>query len=327
MFAALLTVGAFAQDPDDPVEPPPDDPAGALEPANDEPIDNPEELAGEPVEVDPAEQPAEVVPAITPIERTDPNRSILDATARIREARPLVEMQIEQNGHALGTIVIELHREKVNLTTRNFLLYVNEGFYNGTIFHRVIPGFIAQGGGYTSPTELKTEGLHSAIRNESPRSVRNADGVQNARGTVAMARKQSPHSALTQFYINLGDNSMFDFPNAGAYGYTVFGEVIKGMDVIERIARTPTSVSPAAQARYDRYKQEGKTVEQVEKSLPTDPPVIASAREMTWDQYKERYGELPFAAANTPEATPRKGFRAPIPPPPPGSNLGPDPDE
>jgi peptidyl-prolyl cis-trans isomerase B (cyclophilin B) len=166
-----------------------------------------------------------------------------------------------------------MYPARAPITVRTFLQYVNSGFYDGTIFHRAIPGFVIQGGGYTSLTEKKTEGLGQAIRNESRRGA-----LRNARGTVAMARKQDPHSAVSQFFINLADNEELDQPRAGLYGYCVFAKVIEGMDVVDRIAEVPTRVSDAAQRRFERYIQEGRPVEKVEQSEPLSPPVLKHAR-------------------------------------------------
>ena len=132
----------------------------------------------------------------------------------------------------LGTLVIELDPEAAPVTVANFLQYVEEGHYNGTIFHRVIPDFMIQGGGYDLAfTERPTR---EPIANES------SNGLKNRRGTVAMARLNDPDSATSQFFINLKNNS---FLNAGGRygGYTVFGEVVEGMEVVDAIAAIPTT--------------------------------------------------------------------------------------
>ncbi|OYV75559.1 MAG: cyclophilin [Chromatiales bacterium 21-64-14] len=133
-----------------------------------------------------------------------------------------------------GRFVVELFPGKAPKTVANFLRYVHEGFYDGTIFHRVIPGFVIQGGGYTEHFQQKA--THAPIPNEA------ANGLKNLRGTIAMARTSDPNSATSQFYINLGDNLALDHhadTPAGA-GYTVFGRVVEGMDVVDRIAQVPT---------------------------------------------------------------------------------------
>ena len=132
---------------------------------------------------------------------------------------------------SMGEIVVELNRMRAPATANNFLRYVLEGEYNGTIFHRVMPGFVVQGGGYTKGIEEKI--LHAPVCNES------GNGLQNVTGTIAMARFEDPHSATRQFYFNMNDNASLD-PNSRNWGYTVFGEVIAGMEVLEAIAEAET---------------------------------------------------------------------------------------
>jgi peptidyl-prolyl cis-trans isomerase B (cyclophilin B) len=133
-----------------------------------------------------------------------------------------------------GAIVVELDREKAPKTVDNFVTYVNEGFYDGTIFHRVIEGFMIQGGGYTSDYTKKP--TRAPIENEA------ANGLTNDRGTLAMARTADPHSATAQFFINHADNAFLNHTDKTprGWGYTVFGEVVDGMDVVDAIATTPT---------------------------------------------------------------------------------------
>lgn len=135
---------------------------------------------------------------------------------------------------SLGNIVIRLDREHAPLTTDNFLTYVKEGFYDGVIFHRVIPGFMAQGGGFTADFDQKS--THAPIKNEAD------NGLKNRRGTIAMARTSDPDSATAQFFINLADNQPLDFTSATprGWGYAVFGEVTEGMDVVDAMAKVPT---------------------------------------------------------------------------------------
>ncbi|MDD5631750.1 MAG: peptidylprolyl isomerase [Methylococcales bacterium] len=134
----------------------------------------------------------------------------------------------------LGEIIIQLNAEKAPLSSANFLTYVNEGFYNGTIFHRVIPDFMAQGGGFD--TSFNQKAVHAPIKNEAD------NGLNNARGTLAMARTNDPNSATAQFFINLKDNTFLNHTgkNASGWGYAVFGEVIEGMDVVDAMAKQPT---------------------------------------------------------------------------------------
>lgn len=135
---------------------------------------------------------------------------------------------------SLGSIIVQLNTEKAPVSSANFLKYVNEGFYNGTIFHRVIKGFMAQGGGFDAA--LKQKETHTPIKNEAD------NGLKNTRGTLAMARTNDPNSATAQFFINYKDNSFLDHtsPSPSGWGYAVFGEVIEGMAVVDEMAKQPT---------------------------------------------------------------------------------------
>ena len=130
-----------------------------------------------------------------------------------------------------GQIEIELFEDEAPVTVENFLGYVKDGFYDGTIFHRVIPGFMIQGGGFDAGFNRKA--THQPITNEA------ANGLSNSRGTVAMARTSDPHSATSQFFINVVDNTFLDHGTRD-FGYAVFGKVTRGMDVVDAIAETPT---------------------------------------------------------------------------------------
>jgi cyclophilin family peptidyl-prolyl cis-trans isomerase len=141
-------------------------------------------------------------------------------------AQPLVRVQTTQ-----GAFVLRLDAARAPLTVRNFLEYVRSGQYEGTIFHRVMNGFVVQGGGYTP--DLTEKPTREPVVNES------GNGLSNLRGTIAMARTEDPHSATSQFYINLVDNTKLD-PNAQRWGYCVFGSVVSGMEVIDAIAKLPT---------------------------------------------------------------------------------------
>jgi cyclophilin family peptidyl-prolyl cis-trans isomerase len=144
-------------------------------------------------------------------------------------ANPAVELTTNQ-----GTIVIELYPDKAPKTVKNFLDYVNAGYYDGTIFHRVIAGFMVQGGGFTESYERKQS--NDPIDNEA------GNGLKNDIGTVAMARTGDPHSATAQFFINVGNNAFLNFraPSQRGYGYAVFGRVTEGMGLVNRIATSPT---------------------------------------------------------------------------------------
>ena len=128
-----------------------------------------------------------------------------------------------------GDIQLQLNAEKAPLTVANFMKYVEDGFFDGTIFHRVIDGFMIQGGGFTEDMSQKRSG--EPVKNEAN------NGLSNRKGTIAMARTSDPHSATAQFFININDNTFLDFKaeNSQGWGYCVFGEVVEGMDVVEKI--------------------------------------------------------------------------------------------
>lgn len=133
-----------------------------------------------------------------------------------------------------GDILVELYPEKAPKTVENFLRYVDEGFYDNTIFHRVIPGFMIQGGGMDA--KMKEKPTHEPIENEA------TNRLKNERGAIAMARTGDPHSATAQFFINHADNDFLDHkvPAGDGWGYAVFGKVIDGMDVVDKIAKVKT---------------------------------------------------------------------------------------
>lgn len=141
-----------------------------------------------------------------------------------------------------GDIILELDPEKAPLSVKNFVQYVNDGFYDGTIFHRVISSFMIQGGGFDEDLNRKT--TREPITNEAD------NGLKNSRGTIAMARLPSPHSATAQFFINVQDNLSLDYSgkqNGRTWGYAVFGKVIQGMDVVDKIRFTHTGPNPPFQ--------------------------------------------------------------------------------
>ena len=138
-----------------------------------------------------------------------------------------------------GKIALELDQEHAPKTVANFLDYVRAGHFSNTLFHRVIDGFMIQGGGYTA--DFKEKPTKDPVRNEAEQSSK--AGLVNAPGTLAMARTGDPHSATAQFFINVADNKFLNFrePTPQGYRYTVFGKVIGGMDVVEKIGKAPTS--------------------------------------------------------------------------------------
>lgn len=154
----------------------------------------------------------------------------------------------------LGEIELELDAEKAPISVKNFLAYVDSGFYNDTLFHRVIPGFMVQAGGYSSSLELKK--TQPPIKNEAD------NGLRNLRGTLAMARTQVQDSATSQFFINHRDNDALDHGSRG-FGYAVFGKVVRGMEVVDQIAQVPTE-------RKNMMLQD----------LPRDPIRIISAKRL-----------------------------------------------
>lgn len=137
-----------------------------------------------------------------------------------------------------GDITLELNEEKAPKTVANFLSYVKNGFFDSTVFHRVIKGFMIQGGGFAleESGEIKQKPTKAPVENEAK------NGLKNARGTIAMARTSDPHSATAQFFINHGNNSNLDYPSFDGWGYAVFGNVTEGMDVVEKIANTSTGM-------------------------------------------------------------------------------------
>lgn len=134
----------------------------------------------------------------------------------------------------MGVIVLELNHDKAPKSVDNFLRYVREGHYDGTIFHRVIPNFMIQGGGFT--TDYKQKATHEPIGNEAN------NGLKNNRGTIAMARTSDPQSATAQFFINVVDNDFLNYSSSTSqgWGYAVFGKIVEGMDVADKIVKIPT---------------------------------------------------------------------------------------
>lgn len=141
-------------------------------------------------------------------------------------AGPTVEMTT-----TLGKIVIELDSNAAPKSVDNFVRYAKDGFYNGTVFHRVIPGFMIQGGGFDD--KMRQKETRAPVENEAK------NGLKNVRGAIAMARTNAPHSATAQFFINHQDNAKLDYPSFDGWGYAVFGKVTEGMDVVDKIAQVP----------------------------------------------------------------------------------------
>ena len=153
----------------------------------------------------------------------------LVATAGHTQEKTMVKMTTNQ-----GVIEIEMFTEEAPNTVANFIKYVNDGFFDGLVFHRVIPGFVIQGGGFEPGMKYRNPG--APIQNEAD------NGLKNLRGSLSMARTSDPHSATSQFFINLKDNDFLDHSgkNASGWGYAVFAKVVSGMDVVDKIAQAPT---------------------------------------------------------------------------------------
>ncbi len=166
-----------------------------------------------------------------------------------------------------GDIVIELDAEKAPVTVANFLSYVNQKHYDGTIFHRVIDGFMIQGGGFAlDGTKLVEKESGKGIVNEGK------NGLKNSTGTIAMARTNDPNSATSQFFINVADNDMLNFPSNG--GYAVFGKVVEGMEVVNKIK----SISTTTATLTMRHPSTGEKIEAPAGDVPTENMVIESAK-------------------------------------------------
>ncbi|WP_319777539.1 peptidylprolyl isomerase [Maridesulfovibrio sp.] len=177
--------------------------------------------------------------------------ALMAGTANAADHTVFVKLQT-----SMGNIVLELNKDKAPVTVANFLRYVNEGHYSGTIFHRVIDGFMIQGGNFDK--NMKQRPTHAAIENEA------RNGLYNDKYTVAMARTNDPHSATDQFFINVNDNAFLNFKSesGSGWGYAVFGKVIGGKKVVDKIAKTVTF----RKGRYD--------------DVPVKPITIIKAEEL-----------------------------------------------
>jgi cyclophilin family peptidyl-prolyl cis-trans isomerase len=153
-----------------------------------------------------------------------------------------------------GSLTIELYADKAPETVKNFLAYVDAGFYNGTVFHRVIPNFMVQGGGFTPDMQQKAT--------RPPIKIESDNGLKNGRGTLAMARTQDPNSATAQFFINSVDNDFLNFTakTPQGWGYAVFGKVVKGMEVVDEISKVKTGAKG------------------MHRDVPLEPVTITSAK-------------------------------------------------
>jgi len=189
-------------------------------------------------------------------DKIDSNTSKVESKVKIepevktaKSEKKMVKLQTN-----MGDIVIELNEAATPVTAKNFLAYVNAGFYDGTVFHRVINGFMIQGGGFTA--DMSRKQTNPPIVNEA------SNGLRNDRGTISMARTNDPHSATSQFFINHRDNGALNYVAGGSPGYAVFGKVVQGMDVVDEIAGVQTT------ARMDLGM----------KDIPVKPVIIESAK-------------------------------------------------
>ncbi|MCX8115122.1 MAG: peptidylprolyl isomerase [Burkholderiaceae bacterium] len=176
-----------------------------------------------------------------------PLLAVAGADAGAQAAAPRVVLSTSE-----GDITLELNPAKAPKSVENFLAYVKGGHYDGTIFHRVIDGFMIQGGGFTPDMKQKPT--------RAPIPLESKNGLKNERGTIAMARTSVPDSATSQFFINVVDNPRLDYPNPDGNGYAVFGKVVAGMDVVDKIRTVPTTSAGGHQ------------------NVPAKPVLIRSAR-------------------------------------------------
>ena len=191
---------------------------------------------------------------------------VLSGSILSAEAGPKVLVKTTQ-----GDITIELNQEKAPETVKNFLAYVNEGFFDNTVFHRVIKDFMIQGGGFA----LKEDGSIEQKATKAPVQNEAKNGLKNKKGTIAMARTGDPHSATAQFFINHKDNDSLDFPSFDGWGYAVFGEVVAGAEVLDKIAAVPTG-EKALKARSGESLREAPM-----QDVPNENVVIQSIKVVT----------------------------------------------
>lgn len=179
------------------------------------------------------------------------------------EAGPKVLLKTSQ-----GDITIELNDEKAPKSVENFLSYVKEGYFDKTVFHRVIDGFMIQGGGF----ELKEDGSIEQKVTKAPVENEAKNGLKNERGSIAMARTSDPHSGTSQFFINHKDNDRLDYPSFDGWGYAVFGKVVDGMDVVDAIAKVATGTKPL------KSRMGEDVIERPMRDVPKENVVIESVK-------------------------------------------------
>ena len=219
-----------------------------------------------------------------PVDSTEPKaattvQDTLKPTQEVMEEARLEYVMLETTK---GNILLELDRARAPISVRNFIGYVKDGTYNGTIFHRVMSGFMIQGGGFTP--QMVQKPTKAPIQNEW------RNGLKNEVGTIAMARTENPNSATTQFFINVAKNSSLDQPMSGGAGYAVFGKVVMGMDTVDKIRTAPTGVTPDASGRP--FRDVPVSVIEIKKAVQVAPD---AARKMldTVDDTSKAASETP----------------------------------
>jgi peptidyl-prolyl cis-trans isomerase A (cyclophilin A) len=196
--------------------------------------------------------------------------ALLTACASTQKAASKGDSEYVRMSTTAGDIVLQLDRDRAPISTENFLAYARRGSYDGTIFHRVIPTFVIQGGGFEKDLTERAKRDAAAGHPDQPIHNEWTNGLKNTRGTIAMARDAEPDTATREFYINVADNAKLDGPRpqTGNAGYAVFGRVIAGMDVVDSIKQGKTTSLP----------------ERDMKDVPVDPVVITSVRVITPEQ-------------------------------------------
>lgn len=192
------------------------------------------------------------------------SKTVPEPTTEAAKASSLVRLETDH-----GPIVIKLDPGKAPITCSNFVQYVSDGHYDGTAFHRVIKGFMIQGGGF-----VPEEGRLVEKTTRDPIANEGRNGLRNLRGTIAMARTGDPDSATAQFFINHKDNVGLDYPNPDGHGYAVFGEVVEGMETVDKIAELPTDYGKLAMT----HPSGGGLNESNAPDVPKEPVVIRSAK-------------------------------------------------
>ena len=219
-----------------------------------------------------------------PVDPTEPQAAptAQDTAKPAEQAAEEVRFEYVMLETTKGNILLELDRARAPITVRNFMGYVKDGAYNGTIFHRVMSGFMIQGGGFTP--DMVQKPTKAPIQNEW------RNGLKNEVGTIAMARTENPDSATTQFFINVAKNSSLDQPMSGGAGYAVFGKVVMGMDTVDKIRTAPTGVTRDASGRP--FRDVPVSVIEIKKAVQVAPE---AARKML-----DKVDDTSKAASETP---------------------------